>query len=378
MTGPIDVTLPLRVIRCLLLLLALLAIVATAIPGILGTMSWWVRYLDYPRLEFLIGMLLIWLLLALLPRSRVTVLAMLGLAGACAYDAYVLFPYTTTAESQEVAMQSCPPQDKLTLLEVNVRMTNQQYERLLDIVRQAKPDIAWFQETDARWVHELSPLADTMPYHVAAPQPNYFGVELYSRLKLIDPRVNYLTGSANPSVFAKVQLQSGEMVKLYAIHPRPPLQGQGVAERNAQLMAAALDARDDSEPHVMLGDMNAVPWEGIIHHAERVGRFLDPRVGRGLFITWNTNSLVLRWPLDQILPGPGFSLVSLQVLPPFGSDHRPYLAVLCRGLAAGVEQSVPPLQSGDIQNADVVVQKGMGRADKTGFKGKGEPGGNKD
>ena len=272
---------PARIARWLLLLLALAGVIVTAIPGIFGSMTWWVRYLDYPRLEFLIGMLLVWACLALVPRSRLGLLAMLGMACACAYDAYVLFPYTTIAGTQELAAGACPAGDRLRLLEVNVQMTNRHDDTLLNMVRKVKPDVAWFQETNSWWKHELSPLSESMPYHVAAARPNYFGVELYSRLKLIDPQVRHLTRSANPSIFTGVQLPSGDVVKLYAIHPRPPQAGQSVAERNAQLMETALMARGDTKPHVVAGDMNSVPWEGIIRHAERVGRFLDPRMGRG-------------------------------------------------------------------------------------------------
>ena len=83
---------------------------------------------------------------------------------------------------------------------------------------------------------------------------------------------------------------------------------------------------------------------------------------------------MLRWPLDQILPGPGFTLISLKVLPAFGSDHRPYLAVLCRNAEAAAHQAPPRLLPHDIQTAEAVVRKGMGKADKTGYKGKSGPG----
>ena len=365
---------PLRILRGLLLLLALAGVVVTAIPGVLGSMAWWVRYLDFPRLEVLIGMLVVWMCLALLPRSRVCMLAMLGMAAACAYDAWVLFPYTTVAGTQQTATQACPAGDRLRLLEVNVQMTNRHDDTLLNIVRDVKPDVAWFQETNSWWQHELSPLSGTMPYHVAAARPNYFGVDLYSRFKLVEPQVRHLTHSGNPSVFTGVQLPSGDVVKLYAIHPRPPQQGQSVEERNAQLLSTALAARHDTEPHVVAGDMNSVPWEGIIRHTERVGRFLDPRIGRGLFMTWNAKSFLLHWPLDQILPGPGFTLTSLKVLPAFGSDHRPYVAELCREPGAVAHQSPPKLLPHDIQTARIVVRKGMGQADKTGYKGQSNPG----
>jgi len=354
--------------------LALAGVFITAIPGLWGTV-WWIRYLDFPRLENLIGILIVWMLLALLPRSRVGLVAMVGLAAAAAYNAYVLFPYTTLAPTREISAGTCPDANRLRLLEVNVRMTNRHDDRLLNMVRELKPDVAWFQETNDWWVDELSPLAADMPHHIAAPRANYFGVDLYSRLKLIDPRVMHLTGSANPAVFAGVELPSGEVVRLYAIHPRPPQVGQSVAERNAQLMATALAARDDTAPHVVAGDMNSVPWEDIIRQTKSVGRFLDPRLGRGLHITWNDDSLILKWPLDQILPGPDFTLMSLRVLPSFGSDHRPYFAELCLDPKAAARQSPPPLLKNDIANAEAAVRRGQGEADKTGYKGLDEAGG---
>jgi len=168
-------------------------------------------------------------------------------------------------------------------------------------------------------------------------------------------------------------LPSAQAIGIDAIPRRPPRGGQGARERAGQVMATALAARGDTAPHVVAGDMNAVPWEDVIRRAERVGRFLDPRVGRGLYITWNAKSWVLRWPLDQILPGQDFTLLSLEVLPPFGSDHRPYLAELCANPAAARDQSPPHLRPGDLETAREDVANGQGAADKEGYKGQYGP-----
>ena len=153
--------------------------------------------------------------------------------------------------------------------------------------------------------------------------------------------------------------------------------GGVVSSLGKGLMAASLAARDDQAPHVIAGDMNSVPWEGVIHRAERVGRFLDPRIGRGLYITWNAKSPVLKWPLDQILPGPRITLLSLHVLPAFGSDHQPYLAELCLDQAAASRQPPPALEPDDVETAQAAVAKGQGEADKTGYKGQNGPDGTK-
>jgi endonuclease/exonuclease/phosphatase (EEP) superfamily protein YafD len=108
--------------------------------------------------------------------------------------------------------------------------------------------------------------------------PNYFGVHLSSKLELRDARVHTLTDSRNPSVFASVVLPTGEVVKLYAVHPRPPQLWKGTAERDAQLMAVSLAMRGDVEPHVLLGDLNAVPWEGVVQRTLRLG-WVTPALG---------------------------------------------------------------------------------------------------
>jgi endonuclease/exonuclease/phosphatase family metal-dependent hydrolase len=87
-----------------------------------------------------------------------------------------------------------------------------------------------------------------------------------------------------------VALPSGDVVRLYAVHPRPPQVGQSTAERDAQFMVTALTARADTERHVLLGDLNSVPGSrsaasrrdrpsarsagrvGIVHHLERERR----------------------------------------------------------------------------------------------------------
>src|SRR5206468_9012140 len=58
--------------------------------------------------------------------------------------------------------------------------------------------------------------------------------------------IKELTSSGDPAVFTGVEFPSGQVIRLYAVHPRPPQFGQGTAERAAQLMAAALAARRDN------------------------------------------------------------------------------------------------------------------------------------
>ncbi len=347
-----------------LLLLAAAGLVVLSLLPLSDSDAWWVRYPTYPALQLGIAMVAVALLL-MFWRGRLGWIAVVGLLGGIAVQADRLAPYLAPAvfsrPSPTVPGGSCASQDRVRVLEVNVQRTNRHNHELLDMVRDLNPDIVWFQEVDGWWANELSPLQATLPYQVANVQENYFGVLLYSRLKLSGSSVQQLTDSNDPSVFTTATLASGRQLRLYAIHPRPPQVGQSTAERDAQLAATALAAHDDTLPHVVLGDLNTVPWAAEMKRLTSIGRVEDPRIGRGLFITWRAESMVARWPLDQILPSPGILLSGMRVMPAFGSDHMPLLADLCVTGTAGLAR---PLDPAIRAAAEAVVAHGQNKAEQ--------------
>ncbi|WP_019997315.1 endonuclease/exonuclease/phosphatase family protein [Aureimonas ureilytica] len=356
-----------RMVRIALLAVSVLGLAATAIP-LVPTDTWWIRFLDYPRLQVAIVMLALLVAVLVAPgRTGTTWLAAACSLVAIAWNAVLLGPYLAPMvapwPTPEVEAGRCPADRRLRVLSVNVQMGNHQDRRLLEMVRRVDPDIAWFQETNAWWEAELAPLSDTMPHGVAETQDNYYGIHLFSRLPLEDVEVRYLTNSRNPSAFATATLPSGDKARLYAIHPRPPQVGQSTAERDGQMMAVALEAHDDTLPHVVMGDMNSVPWEEIAARLQHIGGFRDPRVGRGLFVTWNANRTLLKWPLDHVLPGPRWTLARLEVLPEFGSDHLPLLAELCLGPEPSERRTVTPAE---LAAARQTVERGQGKAVQRG------------
>lgn len=78
----------------------------------------------------------------------------------------------------------------------------------------------------------------------------------------------------------------------------------------------------------------------------------------------------MKWPLDQILPGPNFTLLSLKAPPAFGSDHHPYFAELCLDPAASARQSPPAVHQEDVAIAVREFVRGPRKAKQVGYKGK--------
>jgi hypothetical protein len=89
-----------------------------------------------------------------------------------------------------------------------------------------------------------------------------------------------------------------------------------------------------------------------------VGGYVDPRVGRGLFASFNANHPLIRCPIDQIYVTSDVAMVAVDLLPPFGSDH---LALRARvrldaDLAAQLNTPPPPPDPEEEARLDGVVE----------------------
>jgi endonuclease/exonuclease/phosphatase (EEP) superfamily protein YafD len=126
------------------------------------------------------------------------------------------------------------------------------------------------------------------------------------------------------------------------LHPQPPIPGQDTEERDAQIAYAARFARRSGVPIVTMGDFNEAAWSDRAQHFKRVGGFVDPRVGRGLFASFNANHPLIRCPIDQIYVSAEIAMVSIALLPPFGSDHLALLARIRLDPALAARHDTPP------------------------------------
>ncbi|MEX6508488.1 endonuclease/exonuclease/phosphatase family protein [Jiella sp. M17.18] len=364
------------IVRALLALLALALIVVTFLP-FLGTNSWWVRFLDFPRVEFLWAAVIVLVISLGLPgRLRwYGLITSLVAAAALGVQSWIVVPYSAIAPVAAASAASCPAGNRLRVLEANVQMTNEHDNRLFDEVKSADADVLLFEEVDKWWDEQFRQMHDRYPHFKHYVTQNYYGITLLSKYPLVSPDIRFLANSHDPAVFSGVTLPSGQTIRFYGIHPRPPTFGQSSAERDAVVSAAALAIADDKQPSILIGDMNATPWSSIVRRSARIGHLLDPRLGRGWYPTWKANATIMRWPLDEVLFGPAFALTDFQVLPPFGSDHQPTLTTLCYD--PQLNQAAPQPVNGDIQAALQAVKTGQGKAAPSPEPkaGKQEPGG---
>lgn len=332
----------------------------TSLVTLAETNVWWVRYVDFTRLQFIVAMLMLLLVLGVL-RPRLGALGIAALALAVlglAYHLYRVYPYVPPFPRQAVAADTCPDSSRLRLMVANVQRDNEVAAAFTQLVSRVQPDVLVVMETDRWWDQHLAPLRDVFAHAVQAiPKPDsYFGMHVFSRYELVSPDVEYLFGLDTPMIRAGLRMPDGRVARLFAMHPRPPQAwSQPTTARDGQLMKVALEVRGSKDPVVLAGDFNAVPWERTMRRALRVGELLDPRVGRGFMPTFEVGSVLKSWPLDAILFSTHFTLLEFRRLPPFGSDHYAIAAQLCVSEQAAAHQQPPVLQPQDMREAQAAI-----------------------
>lgn len=350
-------------------LIAVLVIIS--LLPLIETNIWWIRYLDFPRLQLAILLvLLLALFLALRPGGgrlgwAGLLLAVIGLG----YHAYKLYPYSGVFQKMAIEPDTCQNTPVLRVMVANVQRRNENAEEFLNLVSEADPDLLLVLETDAWWDEHLAPLRDQFAEKLQyIPEEHaFYGMHLFSKLELVAPEFRLLFDADTPTIFTQLRLPEGEMAQFVGLHPRPPQAwSQPTTMRDAHLLASALEARASDEPTILAGDFNAVPWERVNRRAMRIGGLLDPRVGRGIYPTYDANSLFMSWPLDQVLFEDAFALGAFERLPSFGSDHYPIVVDLCHAPEASVLQAAPEMEASDLQEAETSIEAARAMSENSG------------
>ena len=272
------------------------------------------------------------------------------LAAIVAVQGWAAFIYTPFHPVQSLKCDE--PTDRrrtLRIFSANVKMSNRKYGKALEIAQEVDPDIAIFLEVDDAWTEALAPLRAEMPHVVARPQDNAYGMLLMSRLPLDNPEIKFLVFDTVPSIKTSVKLGSGENIRLYAVHPEPPVPYEETVGRDGELILVAREVKDDPLPAIVAGDLNDVAWSRTTRRFQRLSGLLDPRVGRGFFNTFDARFPGLRWPLDHLFHDPRFRLSRIEVLPYIGSDHFPIFFELILNKDEASNDPVPEPDETDVQ-----------------------------
>jgi endonuclease/exonuclease/phosphatase (EEP) superfamily protein YafD len=318
-------------LKAALALLGCLMVAVTLLP-LSRSDAWWVRIWDFPRIQIaclLAAVLLAWAVFVWTgtPGDYLFVAA---LVASLAFQCASMFPYTRLHRRQVEPSARSRAEADLVLVFGNVLMTNRRADGLREIIRREDPDVFLAVEADEWWREQLSEFERTHPHTVLQPQDNTYGMLLYSRLELIEPRLEFLIQDDVPSIHTRVRLRSGHEVELHCLHPRPPFpsEDERSTERDAELIVVGKAVKGRQTPVVLMGDLNDVAWSRTNKLLQKISGLLDPRVGRGFYNTFHASFPFIRFPLDHFFHSKHFRIADFRRLPSFGSDHFPVLVAL--------------------------------------------------
>ncbi len=353
--------------KIVLIILALLLVFATALP-ILRFDQWWIRVFDFPRVQLAVaGLLLIALYLYFWESARSYDSLVLGvLVLAVIFQLVKIFPYTALMPKQVLDAGPGNPENRIRLLVANVLMENRESAAFLDLVRGYDPDVVLTVETDEWWEQALRPLEDAYPHTLKQPLENTYGMLVHSRLEMVNPEIRFILDDTIPSMQMQLVLASGTQIYVHFVHPDPPnpKHAMETTKRDAELLIVGREVDLRAKPTIIAGDLNDVAWSYTTSLFQKASGLLDPRIGRGMYNSYNAKSWFLRWPLDHVFHSEHFKLVHMERGPAWGSDHFPIFVELALESDAEQKQAEPETDQAEAEQVDEAIKDGRRQSDQ--------------
>jgi endonuclease/exonuclease/phosphatase (EEP) superfamily protein YafD len=313
----------LLVLQVIVVLLAVLAVGATLLP-FSGSHAWWVRMWDFPRVQLAVVLAAVVALAFVLPPPLRSVVAAVA-AGCLAYQLWRILPFTPLVR-KEMGFARGSSEHDVTFLAVNVLMENTQHGRVRALIEEVDPDVLLLMETDDVWCAAMQPVLARYPTVLTAPRDDCYGMVFATRLEASEARLVRLAEDETPSTLAELRSRGGATFAFVGLHPRPPVPGVDTEERDEQILYAARFARGSDRPLVAMGDFNDAAWSDTAQRFKSYGRYVDPRVGRGIYASFDANRLLIRCAIDQLYVTDDLAIASFGLGPHVGSDHFPVIA----------------------------------------------------
>lgn len=334
--------------------------------------NWWVRVVEFPRIQIMVLGVVAWAAMILF-YSEWQIgqwLLFLALSLTLVYQLRMVLPYTQLwkKEVQNATDDPKLAEHQIKIMVSNVLTPNEQKQDLVDLVNDKNPDILIALETDKKWERALEQIEPDYPYTVKVPLDNLYGMHLYSKLELIDPEIKYLIIDDIPSIHSQLRLQSGRVIWLYCLHPMPPspTEADKSTTRDAELLMVGKHIKEHEQTAILAGDLNDVAWSKTTRRFQRISGLLDPRIGRHFINTFHVKYPFLRWALDHIFHSACFTLVDISRMPSIGSDHFPVMTTLQYEPqeASKQEQNAPTTDAEDIQETNHKIEEGKEEGEK--------------
>lgn len=298
----------------------------------------WKIYLEifsHFQLQYFILCLISLGILILLKRKRLIVLGFF----CCALLSAQIVPWYLPANG----LNFSGSKSDLRVLIANINTQNKSYQKVLDLVRLEKPDLAVFMEVDQAWQDQLDTLSDLLPYSSGQTNPYNLGLLVYSNKSLTNTKIEFFGTEKNTSVVTEIMVGT-QPITVLATHPFPPVKSSFFHSRNQQLDLIRQyledlrsEAARSQPPHqiILAGDLNTTMWSPYYQRLVRKTNLKNARMGFGILPTWPTPGTyptipraltpLFSIPIDHCLLSHGLDVTDIHIGTDTGSDHRPLI-----------------------------------------------------
>lgn len=311
-------------------ILLLLGVIAITLLSICSSLVWnfYLELASHFKVQYLIITLILAALLSLTRKKYVLIVALFLIFINLGDVIHWYIP-------QSIVAQQSP--NKVRVLLVNINTKNNNYERVISLVRKEQPDIAVFLELDEFWANQLQSINDILPYAVGRANPDNMGIAVYSKRPLEKPDIKFLGSSNNASVVGDFLINK-QVISLVATHPLPPIRPELLFSTKQQLNAITGYVKQLKQPILIIGDLNTTMWSPSYKSFIKKTGLRNARQGFGILPTWPTEakfspikpplSWLLLIPIDHFLISPEIKVLDIRTGANVGSDHLPLIADL--------------------------------------------------
>lgn len=206
----------------------------------------------------------------------------------------------------------------IRMLELNVLTRNQEGDRVISLVRESQPDIAFFLEVNKSLQIALKSLQESYPYYIISDD-----TALYSKLPLQDGEIHKFS-VGKTFIAAKVKIK-GKELHIVTADNYIPTKIKRFKQRNQQLAELGDYVAKIKTPVVVVGDLNMTMWSPYYQRFVRQTGLGNARYGFGILPTWPAFMPLLYIPIDHFLVSPELKVVNLHTGDRVGSDHLPLI-----------------------------------------------------
>ena len=241
-------------------------------------------------------------------------------AAVAAWNVAALVPfYMRVPTSMRIPTMVVAPSDArvIRVVALNVAAENRDRARVVGFVRATKPDVLVVTELNGFWVRALDAVAEDFPIRRLEPRESHYGIALLSRLPLT------VLDDKPAGAHALVARLPQPRLTIVGTHAFPPLTPQLLVRRNHEFATLAAFIGRQTEPVVLVGDLNSSSWSPAFRDLLRDTGLRDTRLGRGVQSTWPAWLPMVQIPIDHALVSPGVRVHRRFVGERVGSDHLP-------------------------------------------------------